>query len=312
MVLLAYRAIASKRFDAWAPHILLAVCVSLALPYLLIRGGVNSEFAPLVPLFPFYGLLLNGFRSAIWIAVCSAVVLLLTVVYADSLPGAQDVSWSDGKANARVMLLMLALVTSTFFVYYIEQTFTALQQQLHQQATEDPLTGLANRRAFKERMSVALQQRTRHGEPLSLLILDVDHFKRLNDSHGHAMGDEYLQLLAQALRANTRDGQDLVARFGGEEFVILMEQTQASGALRVAELIRTTVAELRLSDLPESHAPLTVTIGCATANRDVPTTADMLFKQADAALYRGKAAGRNRVVAQPQPNLGPSSNWQPA
>jgi diguanylate cyclase (GGDEF)-like protein len=169
-------------------------------------------------------------------------------------------------------------------------------RHLESLAETDPLTGLSNRRSFNEVLHRALLTSRRYRRPLCLLVLDVDHFKRYNDRYGHAEGDFALQTVAQCLQGQARRPGDFCARVGGEEFAVILEDTDLEGAMH---WMRTTQERLRSLALPHpdnSAAPyLTVSAGVALADdQDDATT---LYKRADTALYGAKTAGRNLVVA---------------
>jgi diguanylate cyclase (GGDEF)-like protein/PAS domain S-box-containing protein len=155
-------------------------------------------------------------------------------------------------------------------------------------ASHDGLTGIPNYRAFHERLEDEFATSERHGEPLTLLLLDVDRFKSLNDAYGHPVGDRILQELAATLVDTARKG-DFVARYGGEEFAVLMPRTSIERAKQLAERIRKAVRNRRWS-----HGAITISIGCASVDFDVATPAD-LVKRADRALYRSKNNGRDQV-----------------
>lgn len=163
-------------------------------------------------------------------------------------------------------------------------------------AIVDPLTKLHNRRYFQSHLNALVSDSCSRGNAVSLLVVDLDHFKSINDTHGHDVGDEVLKECAERLRKVVR-GIDIVARFGGEEFVILMPDTEAYSAERVAERIR-----ISMDKAPFVYAAgakslnVTVSIGVASMG-DRMTSADGLFKLADEALYAAKKAGRNRVMA---------------
>ena len=159
---------------------------------------------------------------------------------------------------------------------------------LREDAFTDVLTGLGNRRAFQQAIEGMLMQRRESDSDFALLMLDIDHFKRYNDSHGHPEGDEVLRLVGAALRAALRPG-DVAARFGGEEFAVLLPGIGGGLALKVAERIR---RDLERTAWP--HEPVTVSIGAAQATHD--ESPEHLVARADAALYRAKREGRNRVV----------------
>ena len=171
----------------------------------------------------------------------------------------------------------------------------AKNEILEKLALTDPLTGLANRRAFQQALEAELSRVSRHGRPASLLFLDLDHFKGVNDAHGHAVGDEVLAAFALVLKRGSRRG-DLAARVGGEEFAVLLPTTGAVPAGLVAERIRRATESRSLGRTVS--VPVTVSIGLtSTEEQAPPPAAEELLRRADAALYRAKAEGRNRVVA---------------
>ena len=163
-------------------------------------------------------------------------------------------------------------------------------------AHHDPLTGLLNRRGFDERMAAALSSARRRQAPLSLMIVDADHFKQVNDRHGHDVGDQVLQAISQTLRKRLRE-VDIVARIGGEEFVVVLPDTGSLGASHVAQALVNAMAH---TEMPVVGA---VTISCGVADVQVDSeTLDAALKRADAALYRAKQTGRNRFcMADGQP-----------
>ena len=171
----------------------------------------------------------------------------------------------------------------------------AKNEILEKLALTDALTGLANRRAFREALESELARVGRHGRPASLLFLDLDHFKAVNDTHGHAVGDEVLEGFARVLTRACRRG-DLAARIGGEEFAVLLPATGRVPASLVAERIRRVVEFHPLG----RSVPVRVTVSggvVATEDFPAPPAADELLRRADSALYRAKAEGRNRVSA---------------
>ncbi|MCO5730213.1 diguanylate cyclase [Rhizobium sp. SSA_523] len=184
------------------------------------------------------------------------------------------------------------------------------QDRLDELANTDTLTGLANRRAFNRELEQRLDIARASGRPLSLLVTDVDRFKRFNDAYGHANGDEALRQVAGAIRDAVRSS-DLVARFGGEEFAVILDNAAPEIAAMVADKIRLHVADLRLTherNLPWGH--LTISIGTASLwpphlPDDASEGAKALFEAADRALYRAKRGGRNRCVSSDSPLSGP-------
>ena len=178
----------------------------------------------------------------------------------------------------------------------------AYRSRLQREASTDALTGLANRREFEGGMVREMERARRMGVPLSLALIDIDFFKRINDGHGHDVGDAVLRQVAHTLQSNIRKS-DLLARIGGEEFALVMLGTQPPGAWVVLERLRNAVAALRI---PAGGQDIGCTISIGITDR-VETDVDwpMLYKRADTALYEAKERGRNLVVeaAPPEPAL---------
>ncbi|KAF1081673.1 MAG: Diguanylate cyclase/phosphodiesterase domain 1 (GGDEF) [Candidatus Rifleibacterium amylolyticum] len=175
------------------------------------------------------------------------------------------------------------------------QIAIAIQKaQLHQLAITDGLTGLYIHRYFQLRLDAAIAKAKRREEPVSLILFDVDHFKKFNDTWGHQIGDRVLKKVAEITAATVREGIDLPARYGGEEFTVIMPNTPLEGAVHLAERIRTNVEQTILmhEDKPIS---VTISLGCATFP-DHAADKEALIKTADEALYRSKQAGRNRTT----------------
>jgi two-component system cell cycle response regulator len=174
------------------------------------------------------------------------------------------------------------------------------EAELRLLATTDPLTGLANRRHLLERAERELVRLQRFGNPFTLMTLDVDHFKRINDTYGHACGDRALCGLAATCVGLLRE-IDMVGRMGGEEFTIILPETTVDEAMLVADRIRCGIAELRFdAETPDSEFSFTVSIGVAECHRE-DARIEQPLARADHALYDAKAMGRNRVVRAPVP-----------
>jgi len=170
-----------------------------------------------------------------------------------------------------------------------------LHERLHEQAMRDELTGLYNRHYVQEWFSLELRRAQRHGRPVGAVMLDIDHFKRFNDTFGHEAGDLVLRELAGVLKRFARQS-DVASRYGGEEFLVLLPECPLEAALRKAEQLREEVAKLKLEHNNRALGSVTVSIGVA-AFPDHAREAEALVRCADEALYLAKQAGRNRVVA---------------
>lgn len=162
-------------------------------------------------------------------------------------------------------------------------------------AVTDPLTGLAKRRALDRRLAEEWQRAVRGGTPLSLLFFDIDRFKLFNDTYGHAAGDEVLAFVAGRIAAGSRRATDLAARFGGEEFAVVLPDTALDAATRIAEKIRKHIESADLRHSGSNYGCVTVSVGCASCNPPVGVSVAKLLEAADSLLYEAKEGGRNQV-----------------
>ena len=181
------------------------------------------------------------------------------------------------------------------------KTHLTLKRQgdyLRSMAMLDGLTGVANRRKLEARLEAAWSQACRDNGPLSLIMIDVDYFKKYNDHYGHQRGDQCLRRLAMALAATLNRPYDLLARYGGEEFACLLPDTDLAGAERVAQKMLAAVAELRIEHLASDVGPqVSLSLGVATVRASARLTPQELLRCADEQLYLAKAGGRARVCA---------------
>ena len=186
-----------------------------------------------------------------------------------------------------------------------KQEITELQENLETVRSEsltDPLTQLANRKVFDTTLDVAIAQARARNEPLSLMMTDIDQFKRFNDTFGHLTGDQVLKLVALSVKQNVK-GQDTAARYGGEEFAVILPNTVLRSAITVAEHIRRAVMtkELMKRSTGEHLGRVTVSIGVASLRKS--DTAQTLIERTDACLYAAKRHGRNRVMSETDPEI---------
>lgn len=188
------------------------------------------------------------------------------------------------------------LKTSKHEIFQLQHNLEAVR---HESLT-DPLTTLANRKFFDLAIEKAMADGSKSGDPLSLLMTDIDHFKKFNDTFGHLTGDQVLRLVAQAVKQNVK-GQDTAARYGGEEFAVVLPCTGLAQAMRLGDHIRRAVMgkELMKRSTGEHLGRVTISVGVATLRRD--DTAHSLIGRADAALYAAKRNGRNRVICEVDP-----------
>src|SRR6266480_2956081 len=282
-------------------RLLLALCLSSGLPLLVLAYVVHRYIIPEV-----------ASLSTVSVAALEGLVFFTAL----AMVGGAWLIWDLGRTVSRVALLLAAQPTlvglgnKTDEVGTLMKSFTGMLATIEQQAIEintfatrldaaykelsfrDEVTGLYNRRFFSLRLEEEMSRFRRFNHPVSVVLLDIDGFKNVNDEFGHAVGDETLRDLGQILMKHSR-GINVVARFGGDEFTILLVETPKAGAQLYAERIRQVVATF-----PFSHGKqVTASFGVASLPDDEVASSDDLFRAADEALYAAKRAGKNQVVA---------------
>jgi diguanylate cyclase len=250
--------------------------------------------------------------------------LAMSVTYTESLSGANEkLRVADDREQVKKVVDSLVKTTDD-----MRDTTKALKQRLAQSKTEisnlqqsleairaesltDPLTGLGNRKYFDRSLEAAVSNALATGEPLSLLMFDIDYFKSFNDSYGHLTGDQVLRLVGMSLKQSIK-GQDITARYGGEEFAVVLPDTALRQALTVADHIRRAVMskELKKKSTGEILGRVTISVGVSMLKPS--DDMDSLIERADACLYAAKRAGRNRVVCEADPEYAAGTRSQVA
>jgi diguanylate cyclase (GGDEF)-like protein len=209
-------------------------------------------------------------------------------------PARYSYAWDIGKlitvASASIVLIVMLF------------SIAGLYGRLAKSAKTDMLTRLANRRAFEEHFQMVFHHARRQHQSMALLVVDIDFFKGYNDAHGHLAGDACLRQIASAMAAGATRSLDLVCRYGGEEFVVVLPDTPLHGVLVVAERIRAAIERLDLVHCDKALGRVTVSIGAGHVLDALTSDETTLFEAADRALFAAKAAGRNRVLAGADPS----------
>ena len=287
------------------PVATLTVCLSIGLLYTIIAifEGLFTQETNLILLgILAIGLLLFEVKP-MWLTFKLCVVTLVVAVYGCAqgwwpyapvftdqvMQGREPVWWFHWWRQYIFWAGYLAILPLLLFLF---DRLDAVMSALRKLSYTDALTGLSNRRSFMEALSDETARQALTGKPLSILLIDADHFKKVNDLHGHAVGDEVLSGLGTILLSCIRPATDLACRLGGEEFALILPDTARPQAEVVAERLRQLLSETAFGP-PPSRFHLTVSIGLVESR--VQTDASSILQSADQALYRAKSAGRNRV-----------------
>ncbi|ADK84537.1 diguanylate cyclase [Desulfarculus baarsii DSM 2075] len=261
------------------------ICIALRLTWLMATKPSGQGKGP------YY------LAALVFLALALMLIIRLSYMFMDRQVAQQQ--FIMGVFNAIVLIVAVLVELSWAWIFLVmnsqrlEQEITSAQEKLILLAASDPLTGLVNRRRFLEMGQAELERSLRYGRPLAVLVMDVDHFKRVNDSFGHATGDLVLRQTAQACLAVLRE-PDVLGRLGGDEFAALLPETTLEGALALAERLRQAVGGLRL-DYRGQAVRTSLSIGVAAMKPD--DTPHGLIERADAALYKAKHQGRDQVQA---------------
>ncbi len=176
----------------------------------------------------------------------------------------------------------------------VGERLTRQRREIEKQAAHDALTGLHNRRTFEERLIHEFERAKRYARPMSILMIDVDDFKAINDNYGHPCGDLVLQRIAEVIAGRTRKA-DIAARYGGEEFVVLLPEIGLEGGVQAGEKLRLEIAAVRVDNHADAPLAPTVSIGVASTSARRYPDASSVVQDADLALYKAKGRGKNRV-----------------
>jgi diguanylate cyclase (GGDEF)-like protein len=268
---------------------------------LAFTGFLNSGFdgsivflAPIIPILTM--LLLNG--RAAWLSlalVCLTLTGLLVLGLVGAIP--ENPNRADVILFGQFIVLLSLCLVSTWVVWHFARISRVLMLQLEVQSNTDYLTGLINRRAIGPTLLQELARVRRSEICLSFVMADVDFFKRFNDTNGHQAGDQCLIKVANIIRSCCERATDMVGRFGGEEFVLILPDTDLPGACAIVEDIRGEMLKQKISYQPGDPALLSLTFGVVSVCGGQIVSLEQLIKHADDALYRGKHQGRNCVVS---------------
>lgn len=280
----------------YSATILITMSKIILVPMLTVSGGINSQFMPVVLLMPFIFMLIGGFNYAIIsIAFWSIAWLIFFFIGPTSYDLTSNI-WDEGKAASATLWLTVANFLSLMIILKIENINRRQQNNLLELANSDALTDIFNRRGLIEVLERELLYSQTSKKELSLMFIDIDYFKKFNDFHGHDEGDIALKRIAACLKEQISSEKDTIARFGGEEFVVILKEASHAKAFEIAEQMREAVMDLALFYGSKSSNRTSITIGLYTTDC-INENQKTVLKKADQALYQGKESGRNKTVS---------------
>ena len=236
-------------------------------------------------------------HTFVYATLLSVVLICATVHFTHFItPYLESIGASTVTYTALIASCILAPPASILMAIYSNKLIR-IQEQLHELATTDPLTGLLNRRAFAHRFERESARYSRTNRPIALLLIDLDYFKLINDRYGHAAGDAALRVLSDHLRTTSRFGTDDVARWGGEEFAVLLSDSGHQSGVRAAERLRRQIETLPVA-FNDAPIQLQASVGMVVCRKQ--ETLEAAMQRADLCLRQAKDQGRNRVVAFPE------------
>ncbi|WP_166425727.1 GGDEF domain-containing protein [Paraglaciecola sp. 20A4] len=272
---------------------LITSAVMLLMVYLVITGGVKNTGPLWIFIVPSVSLFFGGLkRGLIQLGIFTVVIILLFFYPKDTLLA---VTYSYEFKSRLIFSFVTVAVLFVFYEYSRQRSFKTLQQlsqRFEKQARLDLLSGLQNRRGMLEKLEYEHQRTLRHSKNLTLMMCDIDHFKRVNDRYGHDIGDNVIKAVGQLFSLGVRK-QDTVARWGGEEFLFLLPETTQDQAFVLAEKLRTKVAK---QEYLAGSSSLSVTVSIGIYQMHPQDNLDHAISRADTNLYRAKTHGRNCTV----------------
>lgn len=278
-------------------YLLVAIATIFLSVIATITGGLNSPIIILFPVVPIAASLL--FKGPInWLLSGFFIALTIAYTFFDSTRfSAINMTLTDEENTlVRAGWIIVGTFVVTTFAAFFSVENRKLTEELHKKAHMDYLTHLPNRRGVEEHLEAEIESAKNMGHWMSVIMIDIDHFKKYNDINGHARGDECIRLVAEKLNNHLSEPEEFVGRYGGEEFIVTLRSPDPDTALEKAEALRKEIEDMNIMYGPDCQNPVTITLGCYTLEARKVGVIDKLIYEADHALYLGKAGGRNQVT----------------
>ncbi len=294
---LVYLLIKLEVAEAWSGVLLIVSWTGALIVVAIFTDGAHSPIMVLAPISPLIAAFLLGRTWGWYVAI--ALVVALAIFGAFEQRGLYFTSFHNPNETIHLheFWMILSILIGTLIGHHFAEENSRLSDILKMRARVDFLTGVPNRLAIDEAIDHAVRDAKRNAFWLSVLMVDVDHFKLFNDMNGHSAGDRCLKLVAGALRGELKRPYDFVGRYGGEEFCVILPRTDPEGARLVGEELRRAVEALKIPYQAGKPQVVTATIGIYSSRSGRDGDAESMLKNADLQLYQGKKQGRNCVIA---------------
>ena len=315
IMFIVYLCIKRRWTEHFAGVLLVCAWVTSLLLVAALTDGSNSAVMVLAPITPLMAALLRGKD---WGWYSSIIIVLGIFIFGALEERGYYIDASEAYAHLELDLyefwLILSVLIGALIGHHMARENSILNETLRRHARVDFLTGIPNRLSVEESLDNASRESKRNTNWLSVMMIDIDHFKKYNDINGHAAGDRVLRQVAETFQRVLRRPYDFIGRYGGEEFSVILPKTDPEGALFVAEKLRESIEKLKIPyRVGKKDDVVTVTIGLASAPGALDGRGDRLMKAADDALYTGKNYGRNRVIPTVMDQAGkPSESEEPS
>lgn len=279
----------------WHAMLFVGIGMLVMLPIVLVSGGINSQFAYLLPIIPIFVSLVSNAKYT-WITTVFIIGCLIAFYFSSGLfPDYTYEAVPQNKTIARTIWLTFSVLFGCKLGIEFNRIISAFGNKLSEQAEIDVLTGIRNRRSIMKFLQNALAQAKLNNTYISVLMLDLDHFKQINDIYGHLVGDKCLRATAQCLQQGVRRNTDQAGRYGGEEFIVVLNEVNEQKAAEIAQQILTDIAQSPINIEHEQQITVTASIGLCTRSGANISSIENLIDLADQALYLAKNSGRNCV-----------------
>lgn len=260
-------------------------------------GDINAPVTVVFTLLPLVAAFLINVRATVFMGIISVLSVIALFMIGNSEYSQSTTLDESELAFFKAAWLIFVIFLVSIMGWFYSKNTELLTEILEEQASTDFLTKLANRRSLNKKLEIEFYRTRRYKNWLTILMIDIDHFKKFNDEEGHVKGDESLILVANCIKNFCQRSTDLVGRYGGEEFMLILPDLEAENARTLAENIRKAIQEINIDCIKPENKHISITIGCLSVCGTDDDDPIELIRKSDKLLYQGKNEGRNRVIS---------------